>query len=130
MRTARPKTAAESAGQNVIDRRKSARRAVTVASVSGSPGAAGRADRLSATATAWVHAALATGDPQGEVTAAWLCAQDLARAYLAPSAAEGRRRALATIEAPADLPGARSPTAGLHLALLTARVPCLRKPDN
>jgi transposase len=58
-----------------------------------------RADRLNPRAAARVQAALSVGDPHGEVTAAWICAQDLARVYLASELAEGRRRALAVIEA-------------------------------
>jgi transposase len=58
-----------------------------------------RADRLNVRAAARVQAALSSGDPHGEVTAAWICAQDLARVYLAGEPAEGRRRALEVIEA-------------------------------
>lgn len=58
-----------------------------------------RADRLNPRAAARVQAALAAGDPYGEVTAAWICAQDLARAYLAEESAEGHRRAVTVIQA-------------------------------
>jgi transposase len=58
-----------------------------------------RADRLNPRAAARVQAALTAGDPHGEVTAAWICAQDLARVYLATDPAEGHRRALDVIEA-------------------------------
>jgi transposase len=58
-----------------------------------------RADRLNEKAVARLQAALAVGDPHGEVTAAWICAQELARVYLAPDPATGRRRALEVIEA-------------------------------
>jgi transposase len=58
-----------------------------------------RADRLNDKAIARLQAALAAGDPHGEVTAAWICAQDLARVYLAPDPGTGRRRALDVIGA-------------------------------
>jgi transposase len=58
-----------------------------------------RAGRLGPKAAARVQAALAAGDPHGEVTAAWICAQDLARVYLAPGPAEGIRRAQQVIQA-------------------------------
>jgi transposase len=58
-----------------------------------------RADRLGPKAAARVQAALTAGDPHGEVTAAWICAQELARVYLATDPAGGHGRALAVIEA-------------------------------
>jgi transposase len=59
----------------------------------------GAAGRLTEKAVARLQAALAVGDPHGEVTAAWICAQDLARVYLAPDPGEGHRRALEVIQA-------------------------------
>lgn len=68
-----------------------------------------RAARLSEKAAARLQAALAADDPYGEVIAALICAQDLARVYLAPDPGTGRRRALDVIQALLSCPvsGAR-----------------------
>jgi transposase len=52
-----------------------------------------RADRLDERAWARLRERLDAGDPNGEVTAAWLIAQDLMAVYQAPDPDTGRRRA-------------------------------------
>ena len=49
-------------------------------------------EKLTDRAWARIEAALAAGDPNGELAAAWCCAQALREVYLADTAEEGRRR--------------------------------------
>ena len=57
-----------------------------------------RADRLSPAATTKLTAALAAGDPDGEVTTAWWAAQQLCLAYAITDPAAGRRHAADLID--------------------------------
>lgn len=57
------------------------------------------ADKLSERARDRVCAALDVGDPDGEVAAAWWCAQRLREVYRAASPEQGRQRAAAVLEA-------------------------------
>lgn len=55
-------------------------------------------DKLTDRARDRIKAALAAGDPDGEVAAAWWCAQALRAVYLAADPDEGRRRGAEVIE--------------------------------
>jgi transposase len=55
-------------------------------------------EKLTDRAWARIEAALAAGDPDGEVAAAWWCAQRLRGVYLAADPEEGRRRGAEVIE--------------------------------
>lgn len=57
------------------------------------------ADKLSQRARERMCAALEAGDPDGEVAAAWWCAQRLREVYRAATPEQGRRRAAATLAA-------------------------------
>ena len=61
-------------------------------------------EKLSERARARIEAALAAGDPDGEVAAAWWCAQALRRVYLGRDPDEGRRRGADVIEATLSCP--------------------------
>jgi transposase len=63
-----------------------------------------RADRLSETASARLDAALAAGDPDGEVTVAWWAAQQLCLAYAKTDLDAGRAHADALIDQFLDCP--------------------------
>ena len=60
--------------------------------------------RLSARATERLTTALTVGDPNGEVAAAWLVAQDLREVYEAPTPVQGRQRAQAVMTAALTCP--------------------------
>ena len=62
------------------------------------------ADRLSARQRARITAALDAGDPRGEVTAAWLIAQQVMSDYANPNRAAGRAAAEKTIAAARSCP--------------------------
>ena len=63
-----------------------------------------RADRLTPAALARLDAALAVGDPNGEVTVAWWAAQQLCLAYAKTDLAAGRAHADALIDKLLDCP--------------------------
>lgn len=63
-----------------------------------------RADRLGPSASARLDAALAAGDPDGEVTVAWWAAQQLCLAYANTDLAAGRARADRLIDDFLDCP--------------------------
>jgi transposase len=63
-----------------------------------------RADRLTDRARGRLQAALAAADPDGEVWAAWLVAQQVMGIYAAPDPNLGRRRATDTIATALDCP--------------------------
>jgi transposase len=63
-----------------------------------------RADRLDQHARARLAAHLNTGDPNGELTAAWVIAQDLMRVYQHTDSTRGRRAALQVIARALDCP--------------------------
>jgi transposase len=63
-----------------------------------------RADRLSESASARLDAALAVGDPDGEVAVAWWAAQQLCLAYAMTDLAAGRDRADQLIDEFLDCP--------------------------
>jgi transposase len=63
-----------------------------------------RADRLTDSAAARLEAALAAGDPDGEVTVAWWAAQQLCLAYATTDTTAGRVRAQDLIDQLLDCP--------------------------
>jgi transposase len=68
-----------------------------------------RADRLSEHASARLDAALAAGDPNGEVAVAWWAAQQRCLAYAMTDLAAGRTHADGLIDTFLDCPCPRSP---------------------
>lgn len=95
-----------------------------------------RADRLADTHIARLNAALAAADPDAEVTAAWLVAQDLALVYATGDAQLGRRRAAQVIDTARDCPVPEVKRLGRTLASWRGEIlayfdrPCLQRPDR
>jgi transposase len=76
-----------------------------------------RADRLSTRATAKLTAALAAGDPDGEVTTAWWAAQQLCLTYAIADPAAGRRHAADLIDTLISCPVPEVARVGRTLAM-------------
>jgi transposase len=76
-----------------------------------------RADRLTATALARVQAALAAGDPDGEVAVAWWAAQQICLGYAIVDPAAGRAHAQTLIPTLVDCPVPEVARVGRTLAM-------------
>jgi transposase len=75
-----------------------------------------RADRLTTRARARLEAALATGDPDGEVWAAWLVAQHVLTIYTAPHPTAGQARVARAIDTARSCPVPEAQRLGRTLA--------------